>query len=59
MGGDLNMAEDRFFWFRDEEFGRQTIAGLNPCCIQLVTVYYLPMLPFFYLYKIQFYLKVY
>lgn len=40
MGGDLNIAEDRFFWFRDEEFGRQTIAGLNPCCIQLVTVYY-------------------
>ncbi|KAL5055822.1 hypothetical protein RYX36_036504 [Vicia faba] len=29
--------KDRFFWFRDEEFGRQTIAGLNPCCIQLVT----------------------
>ncbi|KAI5390610.1 hypothetical protein KIW84_075781 [Lathyrus oleraceus] len=31
------MDKDRFFWFRDEEFGRQTIAGLNPCCIQLVT----------------------
>ncbi|MED6213439.1 hypothetical protein PIB30_093353 [Stylosanthes scabra] len=29
--------KDRFFWFRDEEFGRQTLAGLNPCCIQLVT----------------------
>ncbi|KAL5566565.1 hypothetical protein UlMin_029729 [Ulmus minor] len=28
---------DRFFWFRDEEFGRQTLAGLNPCSIQLVT----------------------
>ncbi|XP_045820948.1 linoleate 13S-lipoxygenase 2-1, chloroplastic-like [Trifolium pratense] len=31
------MDKDRFFWFMDEEFGRQTIAGLNPCCIQLVT----------------------
>ena len=31
------MDRDKFFWFRDEEFGRQTIAGLNPCCIQLVT----------------------
>ncbi|KAL4389293.1 hypothetical protein AHAS_Ahas03G0030600 [Arachis hypogaea] len=31
------MDRDRFFWFRDEEFGRQTLAGLNPCCIQLVT----------------------
>ncbi|KAK9220874.1 hypothetical protein WN944_009298 [Citrus x changshan-huyou] len=28
---------DQFFWFRDEEFGRQTLAGLNPCAIQLVT----------------------
>ncbi|KAL2596724.1 hypothetical protein AAZV13_11G119400 [Glycine max] len=31
------MNKDRFFWLRDEEFGRQTLAGLNPCCIQLVT----------------------
>ncbi|CAK8575844.1 unnamed protein product [Lathyrus sativus] len=30
------MDKDRFSWFRDEEFGRQTIAGLNPCYIQLV-----------------------
>ncbi|KAK7341600.1 hypothetical protein VNO80_24536 [Phaseolus coccineus] len=31
------MERDRFFWLRDEEFGRQTLAGLNPCCLQLVT----------------------
>ncbi|KAI4324282.1 hypothetical protein L6164_023834 [Bauhinia variegata] len=31
------MERDRFFWFRDEEFARQTLAGLNPCCLQLVT----------------------
>ncbi|XP_076892000.1 lipoxygenase 2, chloroplastic-like [Bidens hawaiensis] len=28
---------DSFSWFRDEEFCRQTIAGLNPYSIQLVT----------------------
>lgn len=28
---------DRFSWFRDEEFARQTLAGLNPVCIQLLT----------------------
>ncbi|CAK7339261.1 unnamed protein product [Dovyalis caffra] len=31
------MERDRFFWFRDEEFARQTLAGLNPCSIKRVT----------------------
>ncbi|KAF3448920.1 hypothetical protein FNV43_RR09637 [Rhamnella rubrinervis] len=31
------MDRDKFFWFRDAEFGRQTLAGLNPCSIELIT----------------------
>ncbi|KAK1282325.1 hypothetical protein QJS10_CPB22g01456 [Acorus calamus] len=30
------MERDKFSWFRDEEFSRQTLAGLNPLSIQLL-----------------------
>ncbi|CAN1158087.1 Linoleate 13S-lipoxygenase 2-1, chloroplastic [Linum perenne] len=30
------MERDRFFWLKDEQFGRQTLAGVNPCSIELV-----------------------
>nr|CAB3445959.1 unnamed protein product [Digitaria exilis] len=31
------LGRDRFSWFKDEEFARQTLAGVNPVCIQLLT----------------------
>ncbi|XP_060196668.1 linoleate 13S-lipoxygenase 2-1, chloroplastic-like [Lycium barbarum] len=31
------LQRDKFSWFRDVEFARQTLAGLNPYSIQLVT----------------------
>ncbi|KAL6888337.1 hypothetical protein ACP4OV_009363 [Aristida adscensionis] len=31
------LERDRFSWFKDEEFARQTLAGLNPVCIKLLT----------------------
>ncbi|CAN1336779.1 Linoleate 13S-lipoxygenase 2-1, chloroplastic [Linum perenne] len=30
------MERDRFFWLKDEQFGKQTLAGTNPCCIELI-----------------------
>lgn len=34
---DVLIVGDTFSWFRDEEFCRQMLAGLNPYTIQLVT----------------------
>lgn len=35
---------DRFAWLRDNEFGRQALAGVNPVNIELLKVFFI--LPF-------------
>lgn len=38
MIASLEIAGDRFFWLSDEQFARETLAGVNPYSIQLVKV---------------------
>lgn len=32
------LSKDRFAWMRDDEFARQTLAGINPCVINCLEV---------------------
>ncbi|KAL8110632.1 linoleate 13S-lipoxygenase 2-1, chloroplastic-like [Apium graveolens] len=36
FGTPAVLDRDKFLWIKDEEFGRQTLAGINPCSIKLV-----------------------
>ena len=33
------LSKDKFAWLRDDEFARQTIAGVNPVSIEKLTVF--------------------
>uniref|UniRef100_A0ACD5WSL5 Uncharacterized protein n=1 Tax=Avena sativa TaxID=4498 RepID=A0ACD5WSL5_AVESA len=33
------LSKDKFAWLRDDEFGRQTVAGINPVSIERLTVF--------------------
>lgn len=35
----MSCVEDKFAWLRDDEFGRQAIAGVNPVTIEKLQVF--------------------